>query len=151
VWRLVTTATATFFLFGKFVILGGSDGDLFEACSFFTAEQLVVLVLYLDVTTACVLAFHWGFIFRLPVVGRRLYVLVEDGVVHLLRQMLQGPAIVGLPAGARWARDIVQAVVEATVAQSRGVGRPLLEPAFPILAEQRRQDDILLAGPGRPR
>jgi hypothetical protein len=87
----------------------------------------------------------------LPVVGRRLYALVEDGVVHLLRQTLQGPAIVCLPAGARWARDIVQAVVEATVAQSRGVGRPLLEPAFPILAEQRRQDDILLAGPGRPR
>jgi len=84
VWRLVTTATATFFLFGKFVILGGSDGDLFEACSFFTAEQLVILVLYMDVMTACVLAFHLGFIFRLPVVGRRLYALVEDG--HFILQ-----------------------------------------------------------------
>ena len=56
VWRLVSTVAGTFFLFGKFVILGGSGGDLLDARAFFAAEQLVVLVLYMDVMTACVLA-----------------------------------------------------------------------------------------------
>ena len=79
VWRLVSTAVATFFFFGKFVILGGSDGDLMEARRFYTAEQLVVLVLSMDLMTACFLAFHLGFLFRLPVVGGKLKALVEDG------------------------------------------------------------------------
>lgn len=79
VWRLVSTAFATFFFFGKFVILGGSDGDLMEAHRFYTAEQLVALVLYMDLMTACVLTSHLGFLFRLPVVGEKLKALVDDG------------------------------------------------------------------------
>ena len=79
VWRLVSTAVATFFFFGKFVILGGSEGDLLEVREFYTAEQLVVLVLYMDVMTASVLAFHLGFLFRLPVAGGKLKALVDDG------------------------------------------------------------------------
>lgn len=79
VWRLISTAVATFFFFGKFVILGGSDGDLVEVRRFYTAEQLVMLVLYMDLMTACVLTSHLGFLFRLPVLGERLKSLVEDG------------------------------------------------------------------------
>jgi len=79
VWRLVSTAFATFFFFGKFVILGGSEGDLLEVREFYTAEQLVVLVLYMDVMTASVLAFHLGFLFRFPMLGGKLKALVEDG------------------------------------------------------------------------
>lgn len=79
VWRLVSTAFATFFFFGKFVILGGSEGDLLEARSFYTGEQLVVLVLYMDVMTVCFLAFNLGFLFRLPLVGGKLKALVDDG------------------------------------------------------------------------
>ena len=79
VWRLVSTAVATFFFFGKFVILGGSEGDLLEVREFYTAEQLVVLVLYMDVMTASVLAFHLGLLFRLPVAGGKLKALVDDG------------------------------------------------------------------------
>ena len=78
-WRLVSTALATFFFFGKFVILGGVDGDLLEARKFYTAEQLVIIVLYMDVMTACILAFHLGFLFKLPVVGGKLKALVDDG------------------------------------------------------------------------
>ena len=78
-WRLVSTAVATFFFFGKFVILGGSEGDLLNARGFYTAEQLVVFVLCMDLMTACVLAFHLGFLFRLPVVGEKLKALVDDG------------------------------------------------------------------------
>jgi uncharacterized membrane protein len=79
VWRLVSTAIATFFFFGKFVILGGSEGDLLHARGFYTAEQLVALVLYMDVMTACILAFHVGFLFRLPLIGEKLKALVDDG------------------------------------------------------------------------
>jgi uncharacterized membrane protein len=65
--------------FGKFVILGGSEGELLEVREFYTAEQLVVLVLYMDVMTACVLTSHLGFLFRLPVLGGKLKTLVDDG------------------------------------------------------------------------
>jgi uncharacterized membrane protein len=78
-WRLVSTAFATFFLFGKFVILGGSEGDLMDAAEFFTAEQLMLIVLYMDVMTGCLLVFHLGFLFRLPMVGGKLKELVQDG------------------------------------------------------------------------
>jgi len=83
-WRLVSTAVGTFFVLGKFVILGGTDGDLLDARAFFTAEQLFVMVLYMDVMTACLLAFHLGFLFRLPVVGAKLNAMVEDG--HFILQ-----------------------------------------------------------------
>lgn len=78
-WRVFSTAVATFFFFGKFIILGGSDGDLMDAATFFTAEQLFLLVLYMDVMTGCLLAFHLGFLFKLPVVGEKLEELVQDG------------------------------------------------------------------------
>lgn len=78
-WRLVSTAAATFFFFGKFVILGGNDGELAEVTAFFTAEQLFLLVFYMDIMTASLLAFHLGFVFRMPVVGKKLRALAEDG------------------------------------------------------------------------
>ena len=76
--RLLLTAVA-FFFFGKAVILGGSESHGLDIPSFFTTEHLVVLSLYLDSMTACVLAFHLGFLFRLPVIGTKLKALVEDG------------------------------------------------------------------------
>jgi hypothetical protein len=60
-WRLVSTAFATFFFFGKFIILGGSDGDLMDAAGFFTAEQLMLIVLYMDVMTGYLLCSTWVF------------------------------------------------------------------------------------------
>ncbi len=79
VGRLVTTAVATFFIFGKLVILGGTNGEVDVIRSFFTTEELIVLVLYLDLVTACVLTFHLGFLFKLPVIGPKLSDLVLDG------------------------------------------------------------------------
>ena len=79
VGRLVTTAVATFFVFGKLVILGGTNGEVDVIRSFFTTEELVILVLYLDLVTACVLTFHLGFLFKLPVIGPKLTDLVLDG------------------------------------------------------------------------
>jgi len=79
VGRLVTTAVATFFIFGKLVILGGTNGEVDVIRSFFTTEELIVLVLYLDLVTACLLTFHLGFLFKLPVIGPKLSDLVLDG------------------------------------------------------------------------
>ncbi|MFO0904696.1 MAG: hypothetical protein U0939_16945 [Pirellulales bacterium] len=79
--RLASTAIAAYFFFGKFVILGGGEGEggIADAHRFFTAEQLVALVLYLDLMTACLLAYSMGFLFRLPYVIGKLKALVDDG------------------------------------------------------------------------
>jgi len=79
VGRLVTTAVVTFFFFGKVVILGGTNSEVDVIRSFLTTEELVVLVLYLDLVTACVLTFHLGFLFKLPLIGSKLTDLVLDG------------------------------------------------------------------------
>ena len=76
--RLLLTGVAFFFL-GKAVILGGTVSHGLDSTSFFSTEHLVVLSLVLDSMTACVLAFHLGFLFRLPVIGTKLKALVEDG------------------------------------------------------------------------
>ncbi len=77
--RLLGTAAATFFFFGKFVILGGVDRELAEVRSGFTAEQLFAIVFYMDLMTAVVLVSHMGFLFRIPWLGKRLVGLVADG------------------------------------------------------------------------
>ena len=60
------------------MILGGANGEVDVIRSFFTTEELVVLVLYLDLFTACVLTFHLGFLLKLPVIGPKLTDLVLD-------------------------------------------------------------------------
>jgi uncharacterized membrane protein len=70
----VGTAVASLF-FGKFIILGGANGS--EVL--LSAEELVVLVVLMDVMAACWFVYHLGFMLRLPVVGPRFSLLVEDG------------------------------------------------------------------------
>lgn len=41
VWQLVSTAFATFFFFGKFVILGGSEGDLLGCALMYFGSELI--------------------------------------------------------------------------------------------------------------
>lgn len=76
---LLLTALAVFFFFGRFVILGGQAADLEEATRFFSSTELALLVFYMDAMVACLLAFHIGFVFRLPYLGRRLRMLMDDG------------------------------------------------------------------------
>ena len=59
---LLAAAAATFFFFGRFVILGGVQ--------FFSAEQLVLMVLYMDLMTAMLPGLSYWF--SVPVaVGRQ--------------------------------------------------------------------------------
>lgn len=76
---LLLTALAVFFFFGRFVILGGETGGMDEATRFFTSGELALLVFYMDTMVACLLAFHIGFVFRLPYLGTKLRLLMDDG------------------------------------------------------------------------
>ncbi|MFO7765158.1 MAG: hypothetical protein R6V33_01855 [Pelovirga sp.] len=85
---LLLTAVAVFFFFGRFVILSGASDVVAdeamqevvqEAARFFSPAELALLVFYMDVMVACLLAFHIGFLYRLPSVGNKLRDLQEDG------------------------------------------------------------------------
>lgn len=90
--KLLVTAAATFFVFGRFVILGGVEADpaaseqLAEIHGFLTRGELFAMVVWMDVATATVLVYHQGFLFKLPFLGPRLLGLVEDGRFILKRQ-----------------------------------------------------------------
>lgn len=89
--RLAATAFVTFIFFGRFVILGGTEGapadpEFAEVHAFLSRGELFAMVLWMDLATAVLLVFHAGFLFRLPLVGPRLAALVEDGQFILSRQ-----------------------------------------------------------------
>ncbi|MCA9063816.1 MAG: small multi-drug export protein [Planctomycetaceae bacterium] len=77
--RLVIDVLLSLYVLGRFVILLGSDGTLTETSGSLSSEQLFLLVTYMDVMTALVLAFHIGFLFRVPLIGDRFRALVTDG------------------------------------------------------------------------
>ncbi|MBM4106938.1 MAG: small multi-drug export protein [Phycisphaerae bacterium] len=102
--KLVATAVATFFLFGRFVILGGgekvaADDGMAEAAAFLTRGELFTMVMWMDLATACVLIYHLGFLFRIPFLGPRMLGLVEDGRFILEKQpWIRRATFVGLIA-----------------------------------------------------
>jgi uncharacterized membrane protein len=65
----------TSLFFGKFIILGGTN----NSHVLLTSEELVVMVVLMDVMTACWFVFHLGFMTRLPFFGPRFALLIEDG------------------------------------------------------------------------
>ncbi|MBX3385574.1 MAG: small multi-drug export protein [Phycisphaeraceae bacterium] len=83
---LTITALLAFFVFGRFVILGGEDPEFRETAKFFTTVELMMMVVYMDLAVACVLVYHAGFLFKIPFVGVRLLRLVEDGQFMLRTQ-----------------------------------------------------------------
>lgn len=77
--RLVAMTALALWFFGRFIILSGSDVALQDFHGSMSSFQLFMLICYLDAMVALVLAFHIGFLFRLPVVGPRVAALVTDG------------------------------------------------------------------------
>ena len=90
--RYLIAAAATFMLFGRFVILFGSDASVTETVegsdmvNMLTSEQLFCMVTYMDVMTALFVAFNVGLLFRLPIVGPRISGLVADAKFILRMQ-----------------------------------------------------------------
>ncbi len=77
--KLITSAVIAVFVLGRFIILSGANGTFQDTDGAVASEHLVALVCYFDIMTALVLAFHIGFLFRLPYVGQRIAALVTDG------------------------------------------------------------------------
>ncbi len=77
--KLLATAIAGLFLFGRFIILGGLDPEVAEVTGSMSSAQLFAMVTYMDLVIAVVLIFHAGALFRLPWFGSRAAALVEDG------------------------------------------------------------------------
>lgn len=84
-YKLLGTVLATFFFFGRFVILGGSEPELAEIQQFFSPEFLFGMVVYMDAMVATIFVFHAGFLFKIPWLGSRLSDLANDG--HFILEM----------------------------------------------------------------
>lgn len=77
--KVATSAMVSIFILGRFIILSGAEGTFQDTDGAVASEHLVALVCYFDIMTALVLAFHIGFLFRVPYVGQRIAALVTDG------------------------------------------------------------------------
>jgi uncharacterized membrane protein len=76
--RVVTMAAAALCFFGRFVILGGHDPEVAQYTGKMSSGELFVMVCYLDVMVAFVMAIHVATLFRLPLIGHRLRDLTTD-------------------------------------------------------------------------
>lgn len=74
--RLVSHALLTFFVFGRFIILSGAEA---AERILMSPLELFGLVTYLDFMTALFVTFHMGFLFRVPLLGPKIAMLVWDG------------------------------------------------------------------------
>jgi uncharacterized membrane protein len=91
-YSFVIAAIATATLFGRFIILFGQSPEAvvaeYEPGSFWyeilqelskvSSVELFLLVMYLDLVVAAFLAFHLGFIFKVPYVGPKIADLMGD-------------------------------------------------------------------------
>ena len=87
-WKKVITFLVaemiTFFVLGRFVILGGSSD--YESVNSLTPLELFMMVTYLDLLVAFTFIFHMGILFRIPIVGKKVGSLVIDGKFILDKQ-----------------------------------------------------------------
>jgi uncharacterized membrane protein len=86
--QYISNALATFFIFGRFVILmGGQHGETGgQVWDFLSSRQLFVMLTYMDIMCALFVAVNVGVLFKVPVVGPRIEELVSDGHFLLRRQ-----------------------------------------------------------------
>lgn len=85
----LSAAAAAFFIFGRFVILLGSD-EPNESAQFFlkhlNATNLFCMLTWMDVMVAIFVAFHMSVLFKVPYVGEKMEELVADGKFILQQQ-----------------------------------------------------------------
>ncbi len=78
--KLIYHAFLTTVVLGRFVILFGMEGATLETYEVSLQPfELFALVTYMDFMVALFVAFHMGFLFRLPYIGEKIAMLVWDG------------------------------------------------------------------------
>lgn len=78
--KLISHAFLTAAFLGRFVILVGMEGETHEEFGItLQPSELFGLVTYMDFMTAIFVAFHMGILFRLPIIGEKIAMLVWDG------------------------------------------------------------------------
>lgn len=123
-WRLIGAATASVFFFGRFIILSGRDPQVQEVTRHLTTEQLFLLVTYLDVVVAAFLAFHVGWLFKLPKIGARIRDLVVDGQFFLrMYPAVKRATFVGLMVFVSFPLSATGSVGGAIFGRLLGMGR----------------------------
>jgi uncharacterized membrane protein len=80
--KLVSTVFFTFFVAGKFIILGGGIEHL-ERADFYSSAQLFAMVFVMDFLTVTFLVFHLGGLFKLPRVGKKMQAVADNGHMML--------------------------------------------------------------------
>ena len=79
-YKYVTHALATFFVFGRFIILMGLEGDAAQKIQIsLEPGKIFAMLTYMDFVVALFVTFHMGILFRLPIVGQKIAMLVWDG------------------------------------------------------------------------
>jgi len=131
--KLVGTVLATFFFFGRFVILGGSDPDLAEIRRFFSPEFLFGMVVYMDTMVAMLFVFHAAFLFKIPWLGSRLQDLAKDGHFILKKHpWIRRAAFLGLVVFVAFPLAATGSVGGAILSRILGMGR--IRAFFAIIA-----------------
>lgn len=78
--KFIGHALATFFIFGRFIVLMGFEGassDSFQIS--LLPRELFAMVTYMDFMVAMFVTFHMGILFRMPWIGPKIAMLVWDG------------------------------------------------------------------------
>lgn len=100
VYSYLAAAATAFFAFGRFIILLGANEPNEESWGFLKyldAQNLFMMLTYMDVIVAMFVAFHMGIVFRLPWVGPKIRDIVSDGHFILQKQpWIRRAAFVGL-------------------------------------------------------
>lgn len=98
--QLIVATLATALIFGRFIILFGQSPEMMndpevetsfwfgslEQLTSISSVELFFLLMYLDLIVAMFLAFHLGFIFKVPFVGPRIADLMGDSQALLESQ-----------------------------------------------------------------
>jgi uncharacterized membrane protein len=123
-WRLLAMVAAAMWFFGRFVILGGHDPDVSRYTGGMTPGELFWMVTYLDVMVALLLALHVGYLFRLPLVGRRIATLFADARFILSAQpWMKRAALAGLVAFVGFPFQATGSIGGSLMGRVLGLGR----------------------------
>lgn len=117
----IGTAIASLF-FGKFIILGGAS----DSIVLLSAEELTLMVISMDMMTASWFVYHFGLMLRLPALGPRFALLMDDSqYVMSTNPWLRHTAFLGLVIFVMIPFAMTGSVGGSILARLLGMSRPM--------------------------